>query len=362
MKRRAHAADYCLVVLVAVAVFAHGRPQSHPSDAGSISLLLLSIVKDAADVLPSRLLELVEVACRPGINARLVVYESNSKDQTRAILEEFAQSNPSCRNAKFGDGNAGASSSAGVLPPAFVSIESVDHWKMSVDGTGVSDQEGDTILKNAEEREDKRIQRIAHLRNALRDATRPSMAGSQPPDVVMVMDLDLRKFPSILAMDHAIRRVAQGNEWSLLCANGHMGHFGREYYDLFATVLPNRTMPMQQVLQPNQTLPQRNSIKHALWEHVEHNEQPIVPMLSCFGGIGIYRAHDYFLNECSYQRERGGPYAITRFKKDTATSTFHRVGIGFQCEHVTFHMCLQNHSSQFKAGVVQELTTDWRPN
>ena len=135
-----------------------------------------------------------------------------------------------------------------------------------------------------------------------------------------------------------------------------MGHFGREYYDLFATVLENGTMPMQAALAPGLSAGERKAIKQRLWELVEHTDKAVVPMRSCFGGVGIYAGAAYFAEKCRYTRGRGGPYAITRVSKQQEST------VGFQCEHVSLHECLRTTLPQFRAGVVRQMTTDWRPN
>lgn len=343
------------LLAAAVIITASARPSPAGADAADnnmhATVHMIGIVRNAERVLPARLRDLRRVACLPGVSASLTVLESNSNDRTRPILDEFAQLPGDCEDP--------------ADSPPFASIEIIGETAPDTNAAThavLQGIDGDGKKRDPGAVEDARIRRIAGLRDELRDRVRPEV-GKPFPDLVMLIDLDLQKLPVAAEVLRAIRRgVAAGGAggggggWELQCANGHMGHFGREYYDLFATVLENGTMPMQTALAPGLSADARKAIKQQLWEHVEHNDQAVVPMRSCFGGVGIYAGEAYFAEQCRYTRGRGGPYAITRVNKQLEPTE------GFQCEHVSLHECLRATLPAFRAGVVRQMTTDWRPN
>ncbi len=123
------------------------------------------------------------------------------------------------------------------------------------------------------------------------------------------------------------------------------GKLYNDYYDTFATILtPEAAMQVSNTLHDERS--KENNERRAVDErgvitlnfeavHMLQNNQAMVPVLSAFGGMGIYNGESY-LGDCSYSEvvdESHFQFA----KYDQASKTDHVYG--WPCEHVVFHLC-----------------------
>eukprot|EP00035_Acanthoeca_spectabilis_P027843 m.468066 g.468066 ORF g.468066 m.468066 type:complete len:417 (+) comp27153_c0_seq1:224-1474(+) len=312
----------------------------HAQALSTTDLLILGLVKDSERDLPRRFLELTSIACLPNVSASVVLLESNSRDNSRELLEGFA------------DGRAGRicpASSKKRGQPAFKSIAVVNETNVT------------QVLQvsSGNNKEDDRIQKIGTLRDQLRDLTRPQFV-QFGVDAVLVIDTDLKALPTPESVALALARLREPRPPTTQCANGQQGHKHRStYYDLFATVLDDGTMPMQHIVHPNVTKSAGDKLKAELTRNITSvGKGALFEVKSCFGGFAIYPAKMYYAKECRYSGgRRGGPYTVTTYGKDR------RAHEGFPCEHTQLHTCmdrLRNPREFGPLGVDPNLVSWWQ--
>lgn len=122
----------------------------------------------------------------------------------------------------------------------------------------------------------RRIKKMAALRNACVERVESS---GMAVDRIIWIDLDVYHFH----VDDLLRSLALSNSKDAVLANGLMptdDNSGYAYYDTYATLLPDEPLP--------QSIGRMERIGAAL-SALAADAAP-VPVISAFGGIGIYRA------------------------------------------------------------------------
>lgn len=297
------------------------------------------MVRNAERVLPKRIMDLVPLACDPAFNLKLRVMEGGSQDQTRAKLEGIRE-NRSRILCKRG----------GAV--AFQEIEIIDEPTDLVNGLPPSfDKAGAQQIKGDE---DKRIVRIAYLRDYLRGILR---SRDKTQNALIMIDFDLEKFPDMNMFRAHLHRLVQGKStsgYNVICTNGQTAYrlrtwLGLTYYDTYATVLANGSYPYERIVAPKSP---DKTLGKVLTNEINEYTEPIYPVNSCFGGIAMYTPNEYFDERCRYS---GGT------KKDKyAAWVVKEKSMGYPCEHVTFHMCLVK-EIRLKLGVAKNLIAYWLP-
>ena len=168
---------------------------------------------------------------------RICIYENDSKDDTDTRLKAFADDNPHAR----------------------VCSEQLNRTKWpSIRHT----QRGREMAEYY-----RRCQEMAH------DAF-PEM-----PDIVVVLDMDLAGW----SIDGIASTLGVFEPWSMMGANGLKSHHGRLIqYDAWAWRDVDNPHPLPATL-----------VNHRAYDR----GHPPVPVLSCFGGLGIYRGEAYFAGQ-----------------------------------------------------------------
>jgi hypothetical protein len=310
----------------------------------STELLIIGLVKDSERDLPKRFVELTAIACLPNVSASVAFLEGNSKDDSRKLLNAFAAGTLT----RLCPGTSGKHGQVAFRSITVLTEQNTPEFQK------LQSTPGNT-------HEDDRIQRIAALRDQLRDITR-STAATLGTTAVLVIDTDLKELPAAVYVERALRRLRRPRAPGLQCANGQQGHKHRAtYYDLFATVLADGTMPMQRIVHPNTSRSDGDKMKVELTKTIKDTVVgQLFPVQSCFGGLAVYPAALYFAKECKYTGgARGEKYSIMSYTKQRPKQPHQ----GFACEHVHFHQCLRR---QLKGetwgafGIDPMLVTRWQ--
>ena len=222
-----------------------------------------------------------------------------------------------------------------------------------------------------------RVDRIAYLRDAQRDRLREIYTRKQGEEgdsydetatvdgMIILADLDVHELPTNQMIVSQVKLLLENpDDLDVICSAGLMHHpFG--YYDMFATVLSDDTFPfplsgrlLPELQLPNEDISRIRS--QYLYSHVDQgdifrqlqeagtmNEHGIVPVKSCFGGLAIYRASKWFIDECSYSQ-----YPTIEQMRLV------NIEDGRPCEHVVFHDCMMK-STQAKITIQPEMTIWW---
>jgi glycosyltransferase involved in cell wall biosynthesis len=195
-------------------------------------VVIAGLVRNAIDVLPATI-ERVERLCAAFADFRVVVYENDSIDGTRELLAAWA---------------------AGVSKV-----------------TAVSDVLSSPV--NPKTRCNERGERMADCRNRYRDLVAQQFSDF---DHVIVIDLDV---PGGWSED-GIANTFGWDDWDFVGANGiilqrvHLRFNTWLHYDAWAFREQGSFEPMPAPL-----------VNNFSWRRGE----PLVPVYSCFGGLGIYR-------------------------------------------------------------------------
>eukprot|EP00591_Stephanopyxis_turris_P006640 CAMPEP_0195512590 /NCGR_PEP_ID=MMETSP0794_2-20130614/4496_1 /TAXON_ID=515487 /ORGANISM="Stephanopyxis turris, Strain CCMP 815" /LENGTH=578 /DNA_ID=CAMNT_0040640409 /DNA_START=122 /DNA_END=1855 /DNA_ORIENTATION=+ len=234
-----------------------------------------------------------------------------------------------------------------------------------------------------------RVERIAYLRDYQREKLRKSFgAALGKDDIIIIADIDLYSLPSVSQVVRESNHIAKFHKHDALCAAGIM-HRPFGYYDTFATVLLPDTFvyPVQGRLSgayysgENTSLVRSKDVygEFTQWDLLEYfekggiisddvsshqnrkkqqksffgttQEDMIVPVKSCFGGLTIYSATKWFNPHCHYNMNI------------TALSRYANKNDERPCEHVVFHDCLIKNDPSTSIAVHSFLRTSWNsPN
>lgn len=194
--------------------------------------VICGLARDVAEILPVTIARIERIGERFG-DYRVVIYENDSRDDTRSLLLAWAQRNPRVR----------------------VAVETI----------------GDPVNPCA--RCLQRAARMANYRNRCLDVLRSEFANF---DYALVLDTDLKGGWSY----DGIANTFGHDDWDFVGSNGIIfKRLGRDLnvpiqYDAWAfrwddnfSALPTSSVNMLQ------------------WQR----GQPLVPVTSCFGGLGVYR-------------------------------------------------------------------------
>jgi hypothetical protein len=122
----------------------------------------------------------------------------------------------------------------------------------------------------------RRIEKMARLRNSCLERVESS---GMEVDRVIWIDLDVYDF----AVDDLLHALALSEDHDAVMANGVMptdDNRAYAYYDTYATVLESEPLPL--------SMARMDRVRAALSKLSRHADP--VPVISAFGGIGIYRA------------------------------------------------------------------------
>lgn len=130
-------------------------------------------------------------------------------------------------------------------------------------------------------------------------------------DIMMVVDMDMSYGFDVRGIMHSFSQI---NRWDSVCSNGISNQKG-EMYDMFA--FRNEEFPWKPIDNPEK-----------YWSEVVPRGQKVydisldlIPVYSCFGGLGIYKID--FTKSCRYDSIQG------------------------DCEHLPFHECIkENHKGR----------------
>eukprot|EP00041_Stephanoeca_diplocostata_P023476 m.577928 g.577928 ORF g.577928 m.577928 type:complete len:350 (+) comp22301_c0_seq15:277-1326(+) len=248
---------------------------------------ILSAVRNAAETLRPRLKDIASAICTSDISASLFILESNSNDNSRAILTNLIEKNP-------------------ILCPSFSSHSRVGHAFSHVE---ILDEVVDTEMQEEPKfthSEDRRVQKLSRIRDYLRDTIadyvnqRQRYSDAPKISVVMVVDLDLLEYPTAESIRSTIRR-AHYKEYTVQCANGKEVGQDNFYYDMFATVMADGTMPFRTIMQPNTPAKLAYTKKKALTEYIDRYPGEVAPVWSCFGGMYVSVSHQKDASNCQKQ-------------------------------------------------------------
>ena len=223
-------------------------------DISQKSLIVCGIVRDCARGI-RRNRPVIDRLCAMVKEAKVILFENDSKDETKNLLAEWEQQCDyvyvKCEN--FKTITIPTSKEAGNVNPSF---------------------------------SEKRIAKMAHYRNQYLNYIE---ANNLSADYVIVVDLDLKR----IDIDGILQSLSIADTWDMIAANGVIyspsAFFRCRYNDTYALVENGE-----------ETLPQtEQSIqeKQYKWAHLKKN-MPLVPVYSAFGGLAIYKFEA--LKDCKY--------------------------------------------------------------
>ena len=224
------------------------------TDISQKSLIVCGIVRDCAKGI-QRNRPVIDQLCSMAKNAKVVLFENDSKDETKKQLAQWAQEcdyvYARCEN--FNTITIPTPQEASGANPAFSK---------------------------------KRITKMAHYRNQYLNYID---ANNLSADYVIVVDLDLKR----IDIDGILQSLSIADTWDMIAANGVIyspsAFFRCRYNDTYALVENGE-----------ETLPQtEQSIqeKQYKWAYLKKN-MPLVPVYSAFGGLAIYKFEA--LKDCKY--------------------------------------------------------------
>ncbi len=181
-------------------------------------------------------------------DARVFVYENNSKDNTKYLLDMWAAFNNKVT----------------------VKCEDVDQ---------------EILLKNSPARtmynEPCRMENIAYARNRLMEMLEETDIGTREEDRIVMIDCD---FPCLFSPESLIRCLKEAKDYDALFANGKSAR--GKYYDLSAYYeLGSYPFGLELL---SESVVFNEKYKERMVDIP--STMPRIPVLSAFGGIGIYRA------------------------------------------------------------------------
>lgn len=196
-----------------------------------------------------------------------------------------------------------------------------------------------------------RIHRIAKIRDFQREKVRKLWTTNRPSsrDVIIVSDLDLERLPPVSEMMAQAKKISDGNSEDVICAAGFTAKSVQElwYYDTFSTILLPDTFvhPLnRRLIQKYYDLEDSRFVRSNnpfgsftqgdLTNHLEtiasESKTGNAPVRSCFGGLALYRATTWFVENCCYN------------SNTPKLDRYANAEEGWPCEHVIFHTCLQD--------------------
>ncbi len=259
-------------------------------------LIVAGISRDNAKELPSVILH-IEYIGSLFQDYKVIIFENDSKDGTKAILKNWRLNNPKVK----------------ILSKDFHNIKRPNH------------------------------QFLADARNYYLEEIK--MPEYQDYEMMMVMDMDMGLGIDVRGIEDSFSKIDQ---WSVVCSNGIKSTLGNKMYDFFAfrnDEFPWSPEEWQKICEQNDQSNKWNKVclkgkKEAegkdysflkgdwfekdelYWKYIVSQGQKLysvggelLPVHSCFGGMAFYKLA--FLNNCNYNSLRN------------------------DCEHVPFHECIE---------------------
>jgi len=222
-------------------------------------LAICGLARNCASKLPANI-QFIESLSTYFESTTIVVVENDSRDNTRNILNNWADS---CSLVHLIDG---------VVPVVENSFETTANPYYST----------------------KRVTRLAALRNQYLDFLKTQ---TTPPDFVVVMDFDVDR----ISLDGVLDSFSRAAEWDVATAYGYSlsTTFQERYHDTYALV------PLGQENTPQLEAPLK-AIQRA-WKQ-EKNANQLVPVYAAFGGLAIYKYQQ--INNLRYSVCPNGDYRV----------------------------------------------------
>ena len=225
------------------------------TDISNISLIICGIVRDcAAGIKRNR--PLIDKLCAIAKDVKVVIFENDSKDATKALLKEWSSENPN------------------------LYVQSEDYNTLTFPMAQTT--HGVNPAFSA-----KRITKMAYYRNKYLEYINENHLVA---DYVIVVDMDLWH----IDQDGILQSLSIADTWDMVAANGVIyspsAFFRRRYNDTFALVEYGE-----------ETSPQTEEsilAKQYSWAHLKKS-MPLVPVYSAFGGLAVYRYQA--IKDCKYE-------------------------------------------------------------
>ena len=223
-------------------------------DISQKSLIICGIVRDCAKGI-QRNRPVIDQLCATAQEAKVVLFENDSKDETKDLLAQWAQEcnyvYAQCEN--FNTITIPTAQEASGVNPAF---------------------------------SEKRITKMAHYRNQYLNYIRENDLSA---DYVIVVDLDLKR----IDLEGILHSLSIADTWDMVAANGVIyspsAFFRCRYNDTYALVENGE----EKMPQTEQSIRE----KQYKWARLKKN-MPLMPVYSAFGGLTIYK-YDA-LKDCKY--------------------------------------------------------------
>ncbi len=237
-----------------------------------------------------------------------------------------------------------------------------------------------------------RVDTISILRDYQRNLLSKKLSDKED-GIVILVDIDLKELPSI---DETVKQVQNLKNTTYphdaICSNGkHLrpARFREEkrsnhlqddkipfYYDTFATVFLSDTfsLPVRERLIPTmyegeemRLVPSRRTRKSDytafhVFKYIEMEANKTatgnLQVKSCFGGLAMYRAKNYFMTGCRYQLSIGKEEMDKRDIK--SIMRYANKDDERPCEHVVLHDCLGRNNPHFNMAINPRLLTLWK--
>jgi len=207
-------------------------------------IIICSIVRDCANNLQSNI-NVMNKICEVAKDYQIIVFENDSKDKTKIILQKWASSRKNI----------------------YINITDLNVYKTVPKET--------KNLKVNPFYSKQRIERMAFYRNQYLNFIEH---GNLSADFVIVVDLDVSK----ISLHGIFDSFGQKREWDAISANGYSlsPRLSSRYHDSYALV----EIGMQNISQSESNIVDNQYIFSFL-----RKEIPLIPVYSAFGGLTIYR-------------------------------------------------------------------------
>ena len=185
-----------------------------------------------------------------------------------------------------------------------------------------------------------RIERIAALRNIVKQIPVAEGKRLSKFDAVVVIDMDVETLPSWEEMANALTYMDKEKEGlDIVCCNGYETYLGMDQvYDLYPFVFKENSRWLFAELDFFAYL---TFLQPLLFEEI-NGFQGVFPLRSCFGGLALYNPELYLSSQCNY---------------DTLPNPLqHYAGPdGHVCEHLVLHECMRHYHPDMLVGILPNL-------
>ena len=228
---------------------------NHSINISELSIIICGIVRDCAHGI-KRNKPAIDTLCSMAKEAKVVLFENDSKDGTKALLAQWADE---CKN---------------------VYVQCEDFHSITI--PTAKESKGVNPSFSA-----KRINKMAYYRNQYLHFIKEH---EWIADFVIVVDMDLKR----IDIDGILHSLSHADTWDMVAANGLIyspsAMFRRRYNDTYALVENGEENTPQTEASIREKQYKWAKLKKGL---------PLVPVYSAFGGLAIYRFEA--LKDCTYE-------------------------------------------------------------